>query len=83
MNTLFLLMAEHETAIVPLEIIASKYLGLDKRQASVKANTASLPFPAFRGESQKTPWLVSLVDVAKWLDKQRETALKDYQNMNS
>lgn len=79
MNTLFMLMAQHGQADIPLEVVASQYLGLGKEKACIQARTQSLPFPVFRAESQKAPWMVSLVDLAKWLDERREQARQDWQ----
>jgi hypothetical protein len=70
MNTLFLLLAEYETAFVPLETVAMKYLGLAKAKAFQKANNGELPFPVFKS-GLKGPWLVDLRELANWLDQHR------------
>lgn len=82
MNTLFLLMAEFESATVDLETVAQKYLGMDKRAAYRDAAASSLPFPAFRCGSQKSPWMVHVSDLAEWIDSEREKAKKDWKNMH-
>lgn len=83
MNTLFLLMAEYNAAVLPLSLVAKKYLGLDERMASRKACAQSLPLPAFRMcESQKSPWLVKTEDLAKYLDQSHEQAVKDWKAIN-
>lgn len=73
-NTTFLLMAEFGQTDLPLETVAERYLGLDKRQAYAKANRDELPFVAFRAGSQKSPWLVRITDLAAWLDKEHALA---------
>lgn len=79
MNTTFLLMAEYETAAIPLSAIAEKYLGLKPATAESKARTADLPFPTFRvGESQKSPRLVHIEDLAHYIDKARQDARKEF-----
>jgi len=86
MNTLFLLMAEFNgRAAVPLEEVASKYLGTtDKITLSRKARSGQLPFPAFRAEqSQKAPWLVNINDLAAYLDKERDKANNDWQQAHA
>ena len=74
MNTALFLMAEHGKAILPLEDVAARYLGLNDRVARSKANKSELPFPAFQPGSQKGPWLVNIADLAAWLDAERDRA---------
>lgn len=74
MNTAFLLLAEHNRAILPLEEVAERYLGLNERVARAKATRGELPFPAFQPGSQKGPWLVNIADLAAWLDTERDRA---------
>lgn len=84
MNTLFLIMAEFESAEIPLDALADKYLGLSPSQAKRRAARQTLPFPAHRGsKSQKAPWLVHAQDLANHLDQQREQARRDWEAMNS
>jgi len=79
MNTLFLLMAEYNSAVVQLDHVATKYLGIRPEKARMKAARSELPFPAFRVGTQKSPWLVNIIDLAEWLDKEREEATKEWQ----
>jgi hypothetical protein len=74
MNTTLLLMAEHGKAILPLEDVALRYLGLNDRVAKARAGRGELPFPAFQPGSQKGPWLVNIADLAAWLDAERDRA---------
>ena len=83
MNTIFLLMAEFETADIPLERIAEKYLGIDGNQAKRQAAVQRLPIPCYRAGTQKSPWLVRVTDLAEFLDKQRTAAKKDWTAMNA
>jgi hypothetical protein len=80
-NTFFALMAEFNTGQVPLSEVCEKYFGLDYRTACKKALIQQLPVPAYRGGSQKSPWLVSAQDLAKWIDDCREQARKDHGRM--
>lgn len=80
MNTTFLLLAEFGSADIPVEIVCSRYLGLDARTAKRQAAMAVLPFPAFRPGTQKGPWLARITDVAAWLDKERERGVSDWRN---
>lgn len=82
MNTLFLLLAEFETSIVPLEKVADKYLGLSKEIANRKADKHQLPFVAHRLGSQKSGYQVHVKDLAKWLDSEWKEARRDWQDCN-
>lgn len=82
-STVFLLMAEFGQADVPLEVVAQRYLGLSEKEAKQRAAARSLPFVAYRGgPSQKSRWLVRLTDLAEYLDRQRETAAREWKVMN-
>ena len=83
MNTVFLLMAEFGMADIPLEKVATKYLGLDIRQCKRAAAMQQLPLPCYRAGSQKSPWLVRVTDLADYLDKCREQAARDWHAMNA
>ena len=78
MNTTFLLLAEFGQTDIPLETIAARYLGLEKKIAQVRAARSDLPFPAFRAGSQKAPWLVRVTDLAAWLDGERQKGVDDW-----
>jgi len=77
LNTVFLLLAEYESAHVPLERVATKYLGLTRKEAFSKANAHSLPFPALRVSGSRAPWMVDIRDVDEWLDNERQNARAD------
>lgn len=57
MNTVFLLLAEYESAHAPLDRAATRYLGLTRKEAFSKANAHSLPFPALRASGSRAPWM--------------------------
>ena len=83
MNTLYLLMAEFNSAMIPLEAVAAKYFGLQPAKAKSKAFLQQLPVPAFRAaDSQKAPWLIAASDLADYLDTQRAKAQKDWRRLN-
>lgn len=77
MNTLFFLMAEFNTAHPKLEDVAPRYLGLQPAEAKRAAGLRTLPIPAFRLGSQKSPWLVAIDDLAKYLDQAKEEARRE------
>ncbi len=73
-STYFGLLAEFGEANVPLEKVAPKYFGLSFAEARRRAPAKLLPCSAFRLGGQKSPWLVSLADLAELIDRQREKA---------
>jgi hypothetical protein len=73
-STYFGLLAEFGEANVPLEKVAPKYFGLSFTEARRRAPAKLLPCSAFRLGGQKSPWLVSLADLAELIDRQREKA---------
>ena len=77
-GTVFLLMAEHNQADIPLETIAAKYFCHDKEKMQRFARQQKYPFPVFRGGSQKSGWLVNVSDLANWIDDAREEATKQH-----
>lgn len=75
MNTMFLLMAEYETATVPLSQVCEKYFGMKSATAERKASENKLPVPTFRtAESQKAPRMVHIADLADYIDEQRKAS---------
>ncbi|MDF4751126.1 pyocin activator PrtN family protein, partial [Vibrio parahaemolyticus] len=48
-----------------------KYFGLAPRTAKDRATANRLPIPAWR-ESQKAEYLVSLIDLANYIDEKRK-----------
>lgn len=72
--TLFMLMAAHDGGpTVRLDEVAELYFGLSPRTAQARATAGTLPVPAFRA-TQKSPYLVHLLDLAGYIDAQRKEA---------
>jgi hypothetical protein len=70
---MFLLMAEYETATVPLSQVCEKFFGMKSATAERKASENKLPIPTFRtADSQKAPRMVHISDLAEFIDRQRE-----------
>lgn len=81
-STYFGLLAEFGgRAHVPLSEIAPRYLGIDSRKAEDRARLHRLPIPTFRLGSQKSPRLVSMADLAAWIDEQRAAAKAEWEGM--
>ncbi|SEM32299.1 pyocin activator PrtN family protein [Halomonas caseinilytica] len=85
MNTYFGLLAEFDgRSELPLDEVAPRYFGISARTASTRAGAQALPVPTYRaGDSQKSPWLVSAVDLAEYLDEKRAEAHKMWQRVNT
>jgi hypothetical protein len=81
MNTFFALMAEYGTGHIPLER-CSHIFGLDPVEAARRAGKQSLPIPAFRAGSQKSPWLVDTAKLANYLDELKVQAARDWHRLN-
>lgn len=79
--TYFGLLAEFGAAEIPLETLAPKYLGLTPAKAKAKAQLQQLPFPVYRAGSQKSPWLVSAAEFARWLDQRKAEASAIWKKM--
>ncbi|MBA2781092.1 pyocin activator PrtN family protein [Billgrantia kenyensis] len=84
MNTYFGLLAEFNgRAEIPLEEVAPRYFGINARTTSMRAGAQALPVPVYRaGDSQKSPWLVSAVDLARYIDEKRAEARKLWEHVN-
>ena len=81
-RTLFFLMAEFGTGHIPLDACASHF-GLSTGEAKKAAARQQLPVPAFRLGSQKSPWLISIEDLASYIDTQRKQAEVDWIRIHS
>lgn len=82
-STYFALMAEYQTAEVPLEIVCDKYFSLSPDKAKRRAAVQQLPVPAHRFGSQKSGWFVSIGDLAKMIDEAREQATHLHNKMKT
>lgn len=80
----FLLVARYKKPVILLEEAIMDYLPhLTIDAANRRANKQTLPFPVFRGDSNKSPWLVNISDLAIFLEKRRDQAAKDWLAMNT
>lgn len=84
MNTYFGLLAEFNgRSEIPLDEVAPRFFGISPRTAAFRAGAQALPVPAYRaGDSQKSPWLVSAIDLAQYIDKKRAEALEQWKLVN-
>ena len=71
-STYFGLLAEFGEANIPLERMSTKYFGLSPDEARRRAPAKMLPCKVYRLGGQKSPWLVSVTDLAELIDRQRQ-----------
>ncbi len=81
-STIFFLMAEFKTGVVPLADVSVKYLSMDPKTAKRKAALDALPFPTLRVGSQKAEPMVSIADLARAIDKAAEAGREKWKLMN-
>ena len=67
-SVFFGLMAEFGSGHVPLVDIAESYFGMSAREARVRAARNELPVPVYRVGSRKSPWFVSVEDLAAHIE---------------
>lgn len=77
-STYFALMAEFNTAHIPITEIGKKYFGYDDQKSKTTAAKSQYPFPVFRVGTQKSVWMVDIAVMAEYLDKVKEKANQEY-----
>lgn len=86
MNTLFLLMAQYQgAAVVPLERLCTDYfshLTPAKLRSKIVAGIIDLPLVRIEN-SQKAAQGVHLTDLARYLDVQRERAVRENDKLHN
>ncbi|MBN9306834.1 MAG: Pyocin activator protein PrtN [Devosia sp. 67-54] len=84
MKTVFLLMAQYDgRAIIPAELVARDYFPhLDTARFVRKVNDGDITIPLVRIEaSQKSAMGVHVQDLADYIDKRREAARKECEQL--
>ena len=74
-------MAEFETSIIPLELVAKKFLSLDKEKAYHKASRCQLPFPTQRYGTQKSGRFVDINDLVSHIENERTKAKNEWKRL--
>lgn len=77
----FYLLAQYETAQIPLDRCANLF-GLTPDEAAKRAARAALPVPAYRAGSQKSPWLIDVEDLAEYLSGLKTKATSEWRRVN-
>lgn len=84
MNTLFLLMAQYDgKAVIPLDQVCEDYMHLTVEKFKRKQLDGEIDIPVVRlgANSQKAALGIHLKDLAEYIDRQREKAMKEQNKM--
>ncbi len=85
MRTLFALMAQYDgQAVIPVDVLARDYfqhLTPEKLVAKLQKGEINLPLVRLDPNSQKTPKGVHITDLAEYIDKRREAAVRDLERL--
>jgi len=79
MKTTFILLAQYEIAVIPVEVVCRDYFQhLTPANFARKSLTGDIPIPVIQIEdSQKATRGVHVADLAKWIDDRRAAAVKE------
>lgn len=79
MKTIFILLAQYETAVVPLERVCADYFQhMTPTTFMRKSLAGEIKLPVVRiDEGQKATRGIMLTDLAKWIDDRRAAAVKE------
>lgn len=83
MKTVYILAAQYETAVVPVERVAKEYFGgLDNDSFMRKVRLGDIRLPVVRMEnSQKGARGVHVEDLARYIDARRDAAVKEMRQL--
>lgn len=84
MNTPFILMAQYQTAIVPLDLVCRDYFRhLTPENFARKSLAGEIAIPVVQIEgSQKAAKGVHIADLAAWIDERRAQAMKELERIH-
>lgn len=80
MNTLFLLMAQYDgRAVIPIDRVCADYMHLTVEKFKRKRLEGEIDIPVVRlgADSQKAALGIHLKDLAEYIDRQRDKAAKE------
>lgn len=80
MNTQFLLLAQYQTPIIPLDLVARDFFQhLTATKLAHKISQGEIDLPMWRADpnSQKSAKGIALVDLAAWIDRGIEAGRKE------
>lgn len=75
-------MAEFQAGEIRLADCCEKYFSLGIDEAKRRASLQTLPVPVYRASgTQKGEWLLSVQDLANWIDSQKQPYYKQFNAM--
>ena len=82
---MYLLMAEFGSRLmIPLDELSQSVLGMSVNTAKRRAKSCELPFPAVKlNNSQKAPYLVSIQDLAQYIEDKCNCARIEWKKAHS
>lgn len=84
MNTNFALLARFESPFVQLKVISKEFLGITPVTAEAQAKACALPFPTCKlRDSERSPTMVKIEDLATYIDKKYEAAQQEWQSVQA
>ena len=84
MNTNFALLARYQTPVVELKEICEEFFGIKPKTAEQKVKACDFPIPTFKlRDSERSPTLVKVEDLASYIDKRYEEAESTWQQVHS
>ncbi|PNH84454.1 pyocin activator protein PrtN [Vibrio diazotrophicus] len=83
MNISFALLARFGSPTVELKEVSKEFFGITPKTAEQRAKACDFPIPTFKlRDSERSPTLVKIEDLAAYIDKRYEEAKTDWQSVN-
>ncbi|MGR5364247.1 pyocin activator PrtN family protein [Vibrio mediterranei] len=83
MNTNFALLARFQSPTVELKQVSQEFFGITPKTAEQRAKACDFPVPTFKlRDSERSPSLVMVEDLAIYIDKRYASAKSDWQSVN-
>ncbi|EKO3401306.1 pyocin activator PrtN family protein [Vibrio fluvialis] len=83
MNISFALLARFGSPTVELKEVSKEFFGITPKTAEQRAKACDFPIPTFKlRDSERSPTLVKVEDLAAYIDKRYEEAKTEWQSVN-
>ena len=83
MSISFALLARFGSPTVELKEVSKEFFGITPKTAEQRAKACDFPIPTFKlRDSERSPTLVKIEDLAAYIDKRYEEAKTDWQSVN-
>lgn len=83
MNISFALLARFGSPTVELKEVSKEFFGITPKTAEQRAKACDFPIPTFKlRDSERSPTLVKIEDLAAYIDKRYEEAKTEWQSVN-